>query len=323
MRSFDRSMPEEVNRVVADRLGGLLLCSTETAVSNLRAVGLGEHARLVGDVMADVALHFGPIAERRSRALERFGLQPGSYVLATSHRAGNVDDPAALSRLAELLHRTADRFGPLLFPVHPRTRTRLARTGLLHGLERARGIRLCEPLGYLDFACLTRAARVVLTDSGGLQKEAYLAGVPCITLREQTEWVETVDSGWNRLAGLDPERALAALTDLLDSCRERPGRRYTATAKRAGAAWKSYSPGSRPVPSQARARRIPLRCSLCTGGVHKAHRKRIKRRVRPASDARRRPPRPRSRRSPRAGRYRRPGRCCPHRSPARRRRPHR
>lgn len=214
MRSFERGMPEEVNRVVADRLAGLLLCSTETAVVNLRREGLGEGARLVGDVMADVALRFGPIAERRSGALERFGLRRGEYLLATAHRAGNVDDPAALGRLVELLCRAAGHSGPLVFPVHPRTRARLTAAGLLDDLERQPDVRLCEPLGYLDFTCLLRAAGAVLTDSGGLQKEAYLAGVPCVTLREQTEWVETVESGWNRLVGLDSDRASAALADL-------------------------------------------------------------------------------------------------------------
>jgi UDP-GlcNAc3NAcA epimerase len=214
MRSFDRRMPEEVNRVAADRLAGLLLCSTEGAVANLERDGLGEWARLVGDVMADVALRFGPIADRRSRVLERFGLRRGGYLLATAHRAGNVDEPAALARLVELLGAAAGHFGPLIFPVHPRTRARLSAAGLLDSLERAPGIELCEPLGYLDFACLVRGAGAVLTDSGGLQKEAYLAGVPCVTLREETEWVETVASGWNRLVGLDPERALSALTEL-------------------------------------------------------------------------------------------------------------
>lgn len=223
MRSFSRTMPEEVNRVAADRLSGLLLCSTETAVENLRREGLGEGARLVGDVMADVAERFGPIAERRSDVLDRLGLQPAGYLLATAHRAGNVDDPAALGRLAEVLRQAAERYGPLVFPVHPRTHARLRAGGLLEDLGRAPGVQLCESLGYLDFACLVRGARAVLTDSGGLQKEAYLAGVPCVTLREETEWVETVEVGWNRLVGLDAERARAAL-ESLDGLRgsERP-----------------------------------------------------------------------------------------------------
>jgi UDP-N-acetylglucosamine 2-epimerase len=214
MRSFDRGMPEEVNRVAADRLSGLLLCPTEAALANLRREGLGEGARLVGDVMADVSRRFGPIAERRSRVIERFGLHRGRYLVATAHRAGNVDGGTALARLVELLGRAAERFGPLVMPLHPRTRARLAASGLLAELERAPRIELCEPLGYLDFACLTRGAGAVLTDSGGLQKEAYLAGVPCLTLREETEWVETVESGWNRLVGLDPELALEALGEL-------------------------------------------------------------------------------------------------------------
>jgi UDP-GlcNAc3NAcA epimerase len=214
MRSFDRRMPEEVNRIAADRLSGLLLCSTPTAVANLGREGLGEGTRLVGDVMADVAKRVGPLAERHSHALERFGLEAGGYLLATAHRAGNVDDPAALARLVGLLRRCAERFGPLVFPVHPRTRSRLAAAGLLGELGEVDGVELCEPLGYLDFARLVHGARAVLTDSGGLQKEAYLAGTPCVTLREQTEWVETVESGWNRLVGLDPDLALAALAEL-------------------------------------------------------------------------------------------------------------
>lgn len=222
MRSFDRRMPEEVNRVAADRLSGLLLCSTETAVANLRKAGLGERARLVGDTMADVVIQFGPIAERRSHVLERFGLARRNYLLATAHRAGNVDDPSRLARLCEVLRAAAERYGPLVFPVHPRTRARLTDAGLLENLERAVGIHLCEPLGYLDFACLVRGAAAVLTDSGGLQKEAYLAGTPCLTLREETEWVETVASGWNRLVGIDSQRTLDALAAFADQPRTEP-----------------------------------------------------------------------------------------------------
>jgi UDP-GlcNAc3NAcA epimerase len=216
MRSFDRSMPEEVNRVVADRLAGLLLCSTEAAIGNLRAEGLADRARLVGDTMADVALELGPLATRRSDVLARFGLERGGYLLATLHRAGNVDDPAALRRAAQLLAAAAADHGPLLVPLHPRTRARLQVEGLLAGLQASPGVRLCEPLGYLDFTCLVHGARAVLTDSGGLQKEAYLAAVPCLTLRRETEWVETVESGWNRLVGLDADLAVRSLAELLE-----------------------------------------------------------------------------------------------------------
>jgi UDP-GlcNAc3NAcA epimerase len=212
MRSFDRSMPEEVNRIVADRLSDLLLCSTDTAVENLRREGLGESARLVGDVMVDLALALGPVAEQRSTALGRLGLEPGSYLLATAHRAGNVDDPARLAALVAVLAAAAGE-ATVVFPVHPRTRARLRGTGLEVEL-RAAGVRDIEPLGYLDLTALLRQARAVLTDSGGMQKEAYVAGVPCVTLRDTTEWVETVEGGWNRLVDLDPDAARAALGEL-------------------------------------------------------------------------------------------------------------
>jgi UDP-GlcNAc3NAcA epimerase len=214
MRSFDRSMPEEVNRIVADSLGRLLLSPTAAAVRNLRAEGLGDRARLVGDPMADVALEFGPVADRRSTVLGRLGLQPGRYLVATLHRVANVDVQPALARAVELFLAVGERHGPLVLPLHPRTRLRLADAGLGGSLEDSRDVILTEPLGYLDFSCLVRNAGAVLTDSGGLQKEAYLAATPCLTLREETEWVETVESGWNRLVGLRVPLALKALEEM-------------------------------------------------------------------------------------------------------------
>jgi UDP-GlcNAc3NAcA epimerase len=212
MRSFNRSMPEEVNRVVADAVSALSLCSTEAAVANLDREGLGDTAVWVGDVMADVAMIFGPIADERSDALDRFGLEPRGFIAATAHRAGNVDDPANLRALVDVLARAAET-APVVFAVHPRTRARLEAEGLLGGLAE-RGITAVDPLGYLDITRLVRASRAVVTDSGGLQKEAFLASVPCVTMREETEWVETVETGWNRLVGLDPGRAAAALDEL-------------------------------------------------------------------------------------------------------------
>jgi UDP-GlcNAc3NAcA epimerase len=205
MRSFDRSMPEELNRVLTDHASDLLLCSTQTAMDNLERESVHGEAHLVGDVMADVSLAFREIAAERSGIVAELGLEPGAYLAVTAHRAGNVDDPARLERLVALLEALPQ---PVVFPVHPRTRARLEAAGLLGRLD---GLTLAPPLGYLDFLELARHARAILTDSGGVQKEAYLLGVPCVTLRDTTEWVETVDAGWNVLVDLDREAALAAL----------------------------------------------------------------------------------------------------------------
>jgi UDP-N-acetylglucosamine 2-epimerase len=208
MRSFDRRMPEELNRVLTDHASDLLLCSTKTAVANLAREGVAGEVQLVGDAMADVTLAFAPVAERRSRALEEHSLTPGEYLLVTAHRAGNVDDPRRLLKLVELLEALPL---PAVFPLHPRTRARLESAALLDRLAAAPHLRLAPPLGYLDFLTLTRNARAVLTDSGGVQKEAYLLGTPCVTLRDTTEWVETVEAGWNVLVDLDADAALRAL----------------------------------------------------------------------------------------------------------------
>jgi UDP-GlcNAc3NAcA epimerase len=205
MRSFDRSMPEELNRVLTDHASDLLLCSTQSAIDNLAREGVQGEPHLVGDVMADVSLAFREIAAERSTILAELDLEPGAYLVVTAHRAGNVDDPDRLERLVALLEALPQ---PVVFPVHPRTRGRLEAAGLLDRLD---GVTLVPPLGYLDFLELARHARAILTDSGGVQKEAYLLGVPCVTLRDTTEWVETVDAGWNVLVDLDREAALAAL----------------------------------------------------------------------------------------------------------------
>jgi UDP-GlcNAc3NAcA epimerase len=208
MRSFDRAMPEELNRVLTDHLSDLLLCPSETAVENLEREHVAGRVELVGDVMVDVALLFQPRALADDGPLERAGVAPGEYALATAHRAGNVDDPARLRRLVDLLLALPL---PVVLPLHPRTRARLETAGWLGELEDAPGVRLQPPLGYVEFTALLARARAVLTDSGGVQKEAYLAGVPCVTLRDTTEWVETVQAGWNVLVDLDAEAALAAL----------------------------------------------------------------------------------------------------------------
>jgi UDP-N-acetylglucosamine 2-epimerase len=208
MRSFDRAMPEELNRVLTDHLSDVLLCPSETAVENLEHEHVAGRVELVGDVMVDVALLFQPRAPADRAPLERATVEPGRYVLATAHRAGNVDDPGRLRRLVDLLLGLPV---PVVLPLHPRTRARLEAAGWLAELERAPGVRLQPPLGYLEFTALLGHARAVLTDSGGVQKEAYLAGVPCVTLRDTTEWVETVQAGWNVLVDLDAAAARDAL----------------------------------------------------------------------------------------------------------------
>ena len=209
MRSFDRTMPEELNRTLTDHASDLLLCSTATAMANLERENAPGEPHLVGDVMADVSLAFRDIAAERSTVLADLGLARAGYLAVTAHRAGNVDRPERLARLVELLAALPAATGcRVIFPAHPRTRDRLEGTLLI---ERLADVELIAPLGYLDFLELARNARAILTDSGGVQKEAYLLGVPCVTLRDTTEWVETVDAGWNTLVDLDREAALAAL----------------------------------------------------------------------------------------------------------------
>ncbi|MDQ3936723.1 MAG: UDP-N-acetylglucosamine 2-epimerase (non-hydrolyzing) [Actinomycetota bacterium] len=208
MRSFDRSMPEELNRVLTDHASDLLLCSTSTAVKNLAREGIERGVHLVGDAMADVALATAQVARERRDVLDGFGVEPAGYLLVTAHRAGNVDSPERLAALVELLLALPR---PVVFPVHPRTRARLEAAGLADRLADAEGFHASAPVGYLELLALAIHARAVITDSGGLQKEAYLVEVPCVTLRDRTEWVETVESGWNTLVDLDPEAALAAL----------------------------------------------------------------------------------------------------------------
>ncbi len=208
MRSFDRSMPEELNRVLTDHASSLLLCSTEGAVTNLRHEAVAGRAELVGDVMVDVAMASQPQARERVDLVAAHDVAPGEYLLATAHRAGNVDDPDRLALLVEVLTGLPL---PVVLPLHPRTDARLRAAGLHDRLAGAPGVTLIDPVGYFELTALLCNARALITDSGGLQKEAYLARVPCVTLRPNTEWTETVELGWNVLADLDLERVLAAL----------------------------------------------------------------------------------------------------------------
>jgi len=209
MRSFDRAMPEELNRVLTDHLGDLLLCASDTAAANLRNESVAGSVQVVGDVMVDIAMRRRGPAGGDLLLLDQRGLEDRGYLLLTAHRAGNVDDPRRLRSLVELIAALPP---PVVFPLHPRTRARLADSGLQAQLQGLDGLVLSEPLGYVEFGALLAHARAVLTDSGGVQKEAYLARVPCVTLRASTEWVETVAAGWNTLVDLDASAALAALS---------------------------------------------------------------------------------------------------------------
>jgi UDP-N-acetylglucosamine 2-epimerase (non-hydrolysing)/UDP-GlcNAc3NAcA epimerase len=219
MRSFDRRMPEELNRVLVDHASSLLLCPSQVAVDNLRRESVAGTVELVGDVMVDVAKATLPHARKRDDLVRARGVEPGEYVLATAHRAGNVDDPARLHRLVHLLSAVPL---PVVLPLHPRTAARLRESGLERELRRAPRVVITEPLGYLELTALLAHARAALTDSGGLQKEAYLAGVPCVTMRDTTEWIETLEHGWNVLVDLDTEAALAALERATEPPAERP-----------------------------------------------------------------------------------------------------
>ena len=205
LRSFNRVMPEEINRVVTDHVSSLLFAPTETAVRNLRDEGINEGVFLVGDVMFDAALQHLKRAQEHSRILGRLGIQPKTYALATVHRAENTDEAERLQGIVSALGSLAREL-PVVFPVHPRTQKALQ--GMQGGHEH--GLILIEPVSYMDMLLLESEARVIVTDSGGVQKEAYFFGVPCVTLREETEWVETIESGWNVLAGTRPQRILKA-----------------------------------------------------------------------------------------------------------------
>ncbi|MCP5266396.1 MAG: UDP-N-acetylglucosamine 2-epimerase (non-hydrolyzing) [Burkholderiaceae bacterium] len=213
LRSFNMRMPEEVNRILADRVSTLLLCPTPAAVENLATEGVRDGVHMVGDVMYDVALFYRERARAQSTLLATLGLQEGPFVLATCHRAENTDDPSRLAGIVGALAEIGRRM-QVVFPVHPRTRKLLADGG---HLERMGDVRLLEPIPFLDMVALEQASRVVLTDSGGVQKEALFYHVPCVTMRDETEWVETVELGWNRLAGADRDRIVAAFEDSLAS----------------------------------------------------------------------------------------------------------
>ncbi|MGZ4142583.1 MAG: non-hydrolyzing UDP-N-acetylglucosamine 2-epimerase [Actinomycetota bacterium] len=201
LRSFNRSMPEEINRVLADHIASLHFCPTPVAVQNLKAEGVTDGVHLVGDVMFDILRM--SLEHQRKAVLDEAGVTPGDYYLMTLHRAANTDDH---ERLESLMTAVGKLDRPVLFPVHPRTRKAIAASGI----KPVDTIRMLPPAGYFDFLALQASARAILTDSGGVQKEAYMLGVPCVTLRAETEWTETVEAGWNVLVDTDAEALIAA-----------------------------------------------------------------------------------------------------------------
>jgi UDP-GlcNAc3NAcA epimerase len=217
LRSHNRAMPEEINRVIADHLATLLFCPTTQAVKNLSCEGVTKEVHLVGDVMYDSLVHHLKKAEQTSRILAEVNAVAGQYALTTVHRAEITADRERLEGVFQALGRLEL---PVIVPLHPRTRAVLA------GAVLPASVRIIEPVSYYDMLVLERSATLILTDSGGVQKEAFWLGVPCVTLRDETEWVETVESGWNRLAGTDPQAVVAAADAALHGSPAHAGRPY-------------------------------------------------------------------------------------------------
>jgi UDP-N-acetylglucosamine 2-epimerase len=212
LRSFNRDMPEEHNRVLTDHCADLLFCPTQTAVDNLAGEGIDQGVHLVGDTMFDAVLRFADAARGRSTILQDLELKAEEYLLATVHRPYNTD---VQGNLQTILAAFAELGEPVVFPVHPRTRRKMQEFGLMPGGKGEAGdVRILEPVGYLDMLMLEQNARLILTDSGGMQKEAFFFAVPCVTLRPETEWVETVEAGWNVVVGADRQRIVEAVRHL-------------------------------------------------------------------------------------------------------------
>jgi UDP-GlcNAc3NAcA epimerase len=210
LRSFNKRMPEEINRVLTDHVSDILFCTTQTAVENLKNEEITKGVYLVGDLMFDALLHFSKISDMKSNILERLNIKPKEYYLATIHRAENTDN---YERLKNILTAFSKMDEMVVFPIHPRTRKMINYYGL-DGLLENDNVKVIDPVGYLDMLKLEKNAKAILTDSGGVQKEAFWLKVPCITLRDETEWIETVNLGWNRLIGSNVEKILKAVRDL-------------------------------------------------------------------------------------------------------------
>jgi UDP-GlcNAc3NAcA epimerase len=217
LRSFNKQMPEEVNRILTDHIASLLFCPTYKAIENLAKEGIAKGIFYTGDVMYDAALIFGKIAEAKSKILSSLGLQPGKFRLCTVHRTENTDNPERLTQIILALLEIATSDCPVIFPLHPRTKVYIDNYNLRATIATNKALRVIEPVGYPDMILLEKNAKTIFTDSGGIQKEAYFHRTPCITLRDETEWIETVEAGWNRIAGFNTEKIIECLA-------ENPGR---------------------------------------------------------------------------------------------------
>ena len=224
LRSFNRQMPEEINRILTDHLSDLLFCPTVTAVHNLEREGITPGVHMVGDVMYDAFLFYKNVAAERSRILQDLDLRPGKYCLATVHRQENTEDPQKLDNILTAFEELAREDCPIVLPLHPRT---LKVIVMLRGHDiQIPNVKILPPVSYLDMIELETQARVIFTDSGGMQKEAFFAHVPCITLRDETEWVETVEAGWNQLAGTNAQMIADAFVTATSSQRQKKGGLY-------------------------------------------------------------------------------------------------
>ena len=209
LRSYNMHMPEEINRVLTDHVSTLLFCPTETAVKNLTKEGISANVFNVGDVMFDISLHYREIAKNRGQLLAALGVSENAYVLATCHRAENTDNRERLKSILEALNKISKALR-VVFPLHPRTRKLVEEYGFGHLLE---NLKIIEPVSFLDMVALQLGSRMILTDSGGVQKEAYFYAKPCLTLRDETEWVETVSLGWNKLVGASTQAIVEAFEE--------------------------------------------------------------------------------------------------------------
>ena len=207
LRSFNRKMPEEINRVLTDHISDLLFAPTNTGIKNLKAEGISKGVYHTGDVMYDAALAFGKISDKKSKILEKLQIETNHFYLATVHRAENTDNPERLRSILAALLFLNEKI-PVVLPLHPRTAKIIDQLNLK---KKAEALCLTRPLSYLDMVALEKNTRAIITDSGGVQKEAYYHGVPCITLRDETEWTETVDAGWNSIVGSDLNKIVHAV----------------------------------------------------------------------------------------------------------------